>query len=548
MKIAVLAWGSLVWDPGDLKNINGWHPDGPFLPIEFVRISSGGRLTLVIYPGSEQVQTLWAMMDCKTLREAAENLRRREQTIKDNIGLVRLRPEQVTSAQSKAITDEIKRWAEDKRLDAVIWTDLSGNFADERGKPFDADNVIEYLTTLKAEEKQQAEEYIRKTPLQTKTKMRQIIEKKLGWTPSNDTNMPKNIAIKCTYNNGDEGPLVGFNGTCSEDIIKWNIDNGRVWCSKEECDCRKYYDRGFKGKRPENPCMESLLFQDWEYGAGMYHSGKRAGTPIHLSKVGEDKIAILTTRFPGDEEIDRKIIGFFKIAQVTNNPGEQTELIADKKFRIRLPLEEAKELYLWDYYSTKGGAIWGSLLIRYLDDEITARILSDIKATIRDKEAKKMIGDLLNTNFKNVILKHNGGPRSKKSGNREKRIAHSRKYGPGGEGPDHKKLKEWVAKNPDKIGITGVKETHIEYRFVSGDMVDVLFNTSDGKSVVLEIETTDPLPGGHQALKYRTLRCAELNKIITSQDVEAVLVAWAIPEDVKEFCRNYKIKTVEKTV
>ena len=32
--------------------------------------------------------------------------------------------------------------------------------------------------------------------------------------------MNKHTAVKCTYNNGDEGDYVGFNGTCSEDIIK----------------------------------------------------------------------------------------------------------------------------------------------------------------------------------------------------------------------------------------------------------------------------------------------------------------------------------------
>ncbi len=51
----------------------------------------------------------------------------------------------------------------------------------------------------------------------------------------------EHIAFKCTYNNGGEGVFVGFNGTCSEDIIRWNIRRGRVWCGQENCKCRKYY-------------------------------------------------------------------------------------------------------------------------------------------------------------------------------------------------------------------------------------------------------------------------------------------------------------------
>jgi 1-acyl-sn-glycerol-3-phosphate acyltransferase len=50
MRIAVLGWGSLIWSPGNLKIDREWHEDGPFLPIEFARVSQDGRLTLVLFP------------------------------------------------------------------------------------------------------------------------------------------------------------------------------------------------------------------------------------------------------------------------------------------------------------------------------------------------------------------------------------------------------------------------------------------------------------------------------------------------------------------
>lgn len=40
MKIVVLGWGSLIWNPGDLKINSEWQKDGPTLPIEFARVSS----------------------------------------------------------------------------------------------------------------------------------------------------------------------------------------------------------------------------------------------------------------------------------------------------------------------------------------------------------------------------------------------------------------------------------------------------------------------------------------------------------------------------
>ena len=359
----------------------------------------------------------------------------------------------------------------------------------------------------------------------------------------------QHVAVKCTYNNGDEGVYVGFNGICSENIIKFNIKSGRVWCSQSECKCKQYYNSEFNDrKKPDEPCYESILFRDWGYGAGSYHTGKRSGTPIHLSRVDIGKIAILTTRFPNDKEIDRRIIGFFKIARVTNNPNEDTRMYAYEKFRLRLLMEEAKELYFWDYYSTKGRVFWGSGLIRYLNDDKVARLLIDLRQTLRDEKAKAMVDILLTKDFPKVTPLPASGPRIKKSGNIIKRVSVTRKYGSGGEGNEHRKLKEWIAQNPKEIGLTNVKKAETEYVFASGDAADIMFELEGDTYVVVEIETLDPYPGCHQALKYRVLKCAELGLDIKSPKVKAILIAWSIPEEIKSFCKKYGIRFEEKKI
>jgi len=358
--------------------------------------------------------------------------------------------------------------------------------------------------------------------------------------------MKQNVAIKCTYNNGGEGAFVGFNGTCSEDIIKWNIENGRFWCGWKDCECKEYYDRGFKGKRPTDPCYESVLFRDWQYGAGWYHTGSRAETPIHLREVKNGKIAVLTTRFPSDDEIDRKIIGFFKIGQVVNEQGKETTLVADRKFAVRLPLEEAKELFFWDYYSARGGAFWGEGLVRYLEDAQVVQILTDLKKTIRDESAGKMIGELLAKDFPNVPIVSASGPRITKGENRARRVVIARKYGSGGEGKEHKELKEWTAQHPESMGLSDVEKTEIEYVFLSGDAADIVFKFPANRYAVVEVETFDPLPGCYQALKYKVLKCAELGLEVLSPNVEAIVVAWSIPDNVKDFCTKYNIRCVQK--
>jgi hypothetical protein len=356
------------------------------------------------------------------------------------------------------------------------------------------------------------------------------------------------IAFKCTYNNGGEGIYVGFQGACSEDIIKWNIEQGRVWCSQDDCECKKYYIRGFKENKPIDPCYESVLFKKWEYGAGYYHTGIRKGTPIHISNVEEGDIVILTTRFPNDAEIDRKIIGLFKIAKIENKP--ETILIADKKYRIKLTTDIAKELYFWDYYSTREGNVsWRTGLFRYLNDIQVGQVLRDIMTVAKDDTTKILAKELFSEIQSKIVghIPQLSGDRLKKGKiHSVRRILVNRKYGPKGESEAHKKLKEWIAIHPEYLGLKNVKKVEIEeHVFPSRDLPDIVF-IYDNKYAVVEIETTDPLLGAYQSLKYKVLLCAERSLSIDSELVKSFLVAYIIPDQVKDFCQKYGIETKVK--
>ena len=156
-----------------------------------------------------------------------------------------------------------------------------------------------------------------------------------------------------------------------------------------------------------------------------------------------------------------------------------------------------------------------------------------------------MIEEILEKDFPKVSLLPPSGPRAKKSGSRARRVVMTRKYGSGGEGKEHKKLKEWVAQHPESLGVSNVKNTEIEYDFISGDAADIVFQLTQNRFVVVEIETLDPLPGCYQALKYKVLKCAELGLDVNSPDVEAILVAQSASQDVKNFCTKYGIRFVQ---
>lgn len=120
-----------------------------------------------------------------------------------------------------------------------------------------------------------------------------------------------------------------------------------------------------------------------------------------------------------------------------------------------------------------------------------------------------------------------------------------------GEGLAHLKLKNYVAENPECIGVPSRTKWEVEFPFISGDECDVVFDISGDKAVVVEIkngERGELIKGIYQAIKYRALMVAEKGKG-KDYDVAAFLVAYNIPDDIIDYARifdiNCKIITYE---
>ncbi|MBI4310881.1 MAG: hypothetical protein HY681_03775 [Chloroflexi bacterium] len=178
MRIAVLGWGSLVWDPRNLGVNDGWHNNGPSLPIEFARKSQDGRLTLVIFPGTVEVHTLWAKSSYQNVAEARENLKTREGTSLGNIGyaIVATREGHSNFDKSIPVTSEILKWAEFIGLDAAVWTDLESNC-----RNFSVPNAIAYFRGLTDSTLGKAREYVQRAPTQIETLVRIAARQQLDW-------------------------------------------------------------------------------------------------------------------------------------------------------------------------------------------------------------------------------------------------------------------------------------------------------------------------------------------------------------------------------
>jgi hypothetical protein len=184
-RIAIVGWGSLIWDPRELPVGSSWHPDGPELPVELARVSADGRLTLVLREGVGALQTLWALMSCASLDEARDELARRERT--DAAGIGSLDCDGDSRIESldpihRTSSPRVASWLAGHRLDAAIWTGLPSNFEERTGDPLGLDAAVRYLERLSRDTRLAAEQYVRRAPPQVRTEIRQGLEQRLGWT------------------------------------------------------------------------------------------------------------------------------------------------------------------------------------------------------------------------------------------------------------------------------------------------------------------------------------------------------------------------------
>ena len=171
--IACLGWGSLIWDPRELP-VGEWQPAGPAVNVEFVRQSSGDRLTLALHGEADAVTSLWARMTVDRLDAAVEALAAREKitgSVDKNIGRWR------TGAPDPPNIANLGTWAEEQGIDSVIWTALGPKFQHTDGRPRTAaptvHDAVAYLRRLSNDGRAaNAHEYVRRAPVDTAYRQR----------------------------------------------------------------------------------------------------------------------------------------------------------------------------------------------------------------------------------------------------------------------------------------------------------------------------------------------------------------------------------------
>ena len=182
-KIPCIGWGSLIWNPGTLPRVGGWHRDGPMLPVEFARESSGRRITLVICKDVPEVQTLWTLLDADDIATARQQLGMREyeratqKWIAANIGFW----DKASGTSHGEAAQPLASWADARGFAGVVWTSLKCGFKASPGVMPSGEEIVTHLRSLEGAERAAAEEYVRKAPHQVNTAYRELIAAALDW-------------------------------------------------------------------------------------------------------------------------------------------------------------------------------------------------------------------------------------------------------------------------------------------------------------------------------------------------------------------------------
>ena len=333
---------------------------------------------------------------------------------------------------------------------------------------------------------------------------------------------------------------------CPDRIIVDNVKHRRMTCcSDADTPCRGYVGAGLKGRRPTVPsederlfCYESVLLsrRPLRFGAGIYHNGRRAGEAIPVNQVEAGDIAFLTTIPPEGKQRDRIVFGCYRVGRVIEGSGWGNCIESDGTMDVVVPDDVARGLFFWNYQppNRDGTRKWGAGLFRYLEEDTTRRLIEDLLWRLGNDGQRDVVIRALGEEFN---PKPNPEPRLPPGGRGQGQG--------GGEGDEHRNLKDLVAKHPKRIGLPKKAKPDVEHQFLSGDRVDVKFDLPDGTAAVVEVETICPLPGAHQAVKYRALLEVERGDELGAGNVQAILVAHRFDKETRDLARRYGIELVK---
>lgn len=185
MDIAIIGWGSLIWDLEILEaqvDPRWQRGAGPSLPLEFSRVSPKRQkaLALIVDPdhGTECATSL-VVSNRRSLEDAVKDLAARERAPLERIGYASRNGNWRSNVGG--LEARFEAWFAEQGFAGAVWTDLPGNFHEETGSPFSIDAAVDYLRGLEGRSLLEAKRYIELAPEETMTALRRRLSSEDWW-------------------------------------------------------------------------------------------------------------------------------------------------------------------------------------------------------------------------------------------------------------------------------------------------------------------------------------------------------------------------------
>ncbi|MEM6904350.1 MAG: hypothetical protein AAF568_00510 [Pseudomonadota bacterium] len=184
--IAIIGWGSLIWDLDDLAShvVGAWAMGaGPALTMEFTLVSPKRKMGLAVCLDPE------VGVPCPThairstrgeIGAARADLARRERTELGNIGAF-CQEAGMAEGSSREVISAVAAWCRQAGWQGAVWTDIGPNFAAQTGAPFKVARGAAYLRGLTGESLNEAVGYIHRAPAATDTPLRRALAGEAWW-------------------------------------------------------------------------------------------------------------------------------------------------------------------------------------------------------------------------------------------------------------------------------------------------------------------------------------------------------------------------------
>lgn len=185
-KIAVIGFGSLLWDLDDLApKVSGeWKMyEGPILPLEFSLVSRKRHyaLALVIDYGDGALCPTCVIDSVRSkIGAAIVDLANRERMEPTNIGFVDRNTGESHSHREET-RNTLWNWIEDSNYDGAVWTDGERNFEALTGRAFSLQTAQDHLRSLQGMSLEEARRYIRNAPARVETPLRRALANSPWW-------------------------------------------------------------------------------------------------------------------------------------------------------------------------------------------------------------------------------------------------------------------------------------------------------------------------------------------------------------------------------